>query len=170
MVYFPLLTIYMKPLFSITALIAGLLLFTSSASLKKIGSELDVEEATIDVVNKYRSKKGLGELKEIPYMTELAREHSLKMAQGVRAFGHRGWDDRADQVFDNIEVEMVAENVAFNKGYDDPENQALKGWLASRTHKENILNEDFDITGVGVSQAEDGTFYFTQIFASYWEE
>ncbi|MBI1183990.1 CAP domain-containing protein [bacterium] len=130
---------------------------------------LELEEHTLDLVNKYRSKKGLNELKSIQYMQDLAREHSLKMAQGVRAFGHRGWDERADLIFENIEVEMVAENVAFNKGYDDPAERAFDGWLHSSTHKENILNEDFDITGVGISKSEDGTIYFTQIFASYLE-
>lgn len=168
MVFFSFARYFMKYLFSFLLSWAFL---TSSSSLRMpIGSELDIEKETIEIVNKYRSKKGVDELKEIPYMTELAREHSLKMAQGVRAFGHRGWDERADLIFDNIEVEMVAENVAFNKGYDDPGEQALKGWLTSRTHKDNILNEEFDITGMGVSQAEDGTYYFTQVFASYWED
>jgi uncharacterized protein YkwD len=130
---------------------------------------LELEALTLELINQYREKKGMGELKSIPYMQELAREHSLKMAQGARAFGHRGWEERADLIFENIEVEMVAENVAFNKGYDDPADKVFDGWIKSPSHKENILNEDFDITGMGVSKSDDGVYYFTQIFASYLE-
>ncbi|MGB0431444.1 MAG: CAP domain-containing protein [Bacteroidia bacterium] len=148
----------------------SILLFGFSSNPLPVGNDLKTAEKTFLIVNKYREKKGLNPLKNIPYMEELAREHSLKMARGVRAFGHRGWEERADLILDNIEVEMVAENVGFNKGYDDAANQILAGWIKSRTHKDNILNEEFDITGVGVSQADDGTVYFTQIFASYWEE
>ncbi|MFY0672007.1 MAG: CAP domain-containing protein [Bacteroidia bacterium] len=153
-----------------TLILLSLFLFGFGEGYKPVGNDLKVEERTFEIVNKYREKKGLSELKIIPYMSELAREHSLKMAQGFRAFGHRGWDERADLIFDNIEVEMVAENVGFNKGYDKPEKQILEGWIKSKTHKQNILNEEFDICGVGVAEADDGTYYFTQIFASYWEE
>lgn len=131
---------------------------------------MEIEEKTLGIVNKYREKKKLGTLKSIPYMTELAREHSMKMAQGVRSFGHRGWDDRADQLFEKLEIEMVAENVAYNKGYDDPSGHVVDGWLKSKQHKGNIFNEEFDITGIGVSLSDDGVYYFTQIFASYYEE
>lgn len=128
---------------------------------------MEIEDETLGHINKYRDKKGLSTLKNIEYIRELAREHSMKMAQGIRSFGHRGWDDRADLIFDNIEVSMVAENVAYKKGYDEPASHVVDDWLKSRDHKANILNEDFDITGIGVSKSEDGIYYFTQIFASY---
>jgi len=128
---------------------------------------MEIEDETLGRINKIRDKKGLNTLKNIEYIRELAREHSLKMAQGVRSFGHRGWDERADLIFDNIEVEMVAENVAYNKGYDEPSSHVVNDWLKSREHKTNIMNEEFDITGVGVSKSSDNVYYFTQIFASY---
>jgi len=130
---------------------------------------MQIEDETLGRINKYRDKKGLTTLTSIDYIRELAREHSMKMAQGVRSFGHRGWDERADLIFDNIEVEMVAENVAYNKGYDAPSKHVVEDWLKSREHKTNIINEEFDITGVGVAKSSDDVYYFTQIFASYLE-
>lgn len=130
---------------------------------------LEVEIECLEIINKKRAKKGLSELKMVPVMQEIAREHSMKMAQFVRTFGHKGWDSRADKLFDKLEIEFVAENVGFNKGYDDPSDRVVDGWMESRQHKENILNEDFDITGIGVAKSQDGTYYFTQIFASYLE-
>ena len=165
---------HMNKLFLTFSVFSSLLLLGSSNTFNGYqGSPkemMEIEEKTIAIVNKYREKKGLSSLKSISFMDELAREHSLKMAQGVRSFGHRGWDDRADQLFDKLEIEMVAENVAYNKGYDDPSSHVVDGWLKSKQHKGNILNEDFDITGMGVWLSEDGVFYFTQIFASYYEE
>lgn len=129
-----------------------------------------IEEKLHELVNEYREKKNLNTLRNIPYMQEVARDHSLKMAQGIRSFGHRGWEQRADQVFEKLDVSMVAENVGFNKGYDDAAEQVFEGWKKSRRHKDNILNETFDITGIGVQQGSDGVYYYTQIFASYFED
>lgn len=130
---------------------------------------MQIEDATLVIVNDYREKKRLETLRNLPYLQELAREHSFKMAEGIRSFGHSGWETRADKIFERIEVEMVAENVAFNKGYKDPAKFAVEDWLKSRRHKENIINEEFDITGIGVAKSHDGVYYFTQIFASYLE-
>lgn len=165
---------HMSKLLLTLSILGSLLLQGSSSPFVEAQSSpkemMEIEDKTLAVVNKYREKKGLGSLKAISFMDELAREHSLKMAQGIRSFGHRGWDARADQLFEKLEIEMVAENVAYNKGYDDPSDRVVEGWLKSKQHKGNILNEDFDITGMGVWQSDDGIFYFTQIFASYYEE
>lgn len=130
---------------------------------------MDIEDEVLLRVNKYRDKKGLTTLKNIEYIRELARDHSMKMAQGVRSFGHRGSDERMELIFDKIEVYMVAENVGYTKGHKEPASRAVEDWLKSSKHKANILHEDFDITGIGVSESEDGTVYFTQIFASYFD-
>ena len=139
-------------------------------SASKPKKPLEVELDCFDYINKERTKKNLGELTTVPYLQELAREHSTKMSQYIRGFGHKGWDERADLIFEKVEVEFVAENVGFNQGYKDPAEHVVEGWMKSRQHKENILNEDFDITGIGVAKSTDGTYYFTQIFASYLED
>jgi uncharacterized protein YkwD len=56
-----------------------------------------------------------------------------------------------------------AENVAFNQGHRDPAADAVRGWLASRGHRENIEGP-YELTGVGVVSNAKGEFYFTQIF------
>lgn len=130
----------------------------------------DAEDDCLVLINKKRSKEKLGELISVPYLQELAREHSMKMSKYIRGFGHKGWDDRANRIFEKMEVKFVAENVGFNKGYEDePAEHVVEGWLKSRQHKENILNEDFDATGIGVAKATDGTYFFTQIFVAYMD-
>jgi uncharacterized protein YkwD len=43
----------------------------------------------------------------------------------------------------------VAENVASNQGYENPDNTAVKGWIKSPGHQQNMVGE-FDLTGIGV--------------------
>jgi uncharacterized protein YkwD len=58
-----------------------------------------------------------------------------------------------------------AENVASNKGHDQPALQAVEGWLASRRHRSNIEGP-YDLTGVGVARNAAGEVYFTQMFVA----
>lgn len=58
----------------------------------------------------------------------------------------------------------IAENIAYNQGFEDPESFAVERWMASTKHSANILKNDFTHTGVGVVQAKDGRYYFTQVF------
>ena len=154
------------------ALFASFCIFLPSYQVERfpdlsVKELLKLEEETFEAVNKYRKKKGLSELKTNSILQEIAREHSMKMAQGVRALGHRGWDERADLIFDKLEVGMLAENIGFNQGRDEPAAFVLKGWIGSNQHRDNIKGEDFDITGIGVGKSSDGAYYFTQIFAAY---
>lgn len=154
-----------------------MMMFLSSSTLplnqpKKGATPSELRQLELDVleiVNKYREKKSLQPLKKHSLLTELAQEHSLKMAKGVRSFSHRGWDERADLIFEKVEVEFLAENIGYNLGQDEPAETVFDGWKSSSGHKSNMLNEKFDITGVGVAQSNDGTYYYTQIFASYLE-
>jgi uncharacterized protein YkwD len=57
----------------------------------------------------------------------------------------------------------TAENVAVNQGYRNPASEAVRGWLASRGHRENIEGP-YQSTGVGVASDAAGNVYFTQIF------
>jgi uncharacterized protein YkwD len=60
-------------------------------------------------------------------------------------------------------LRRTAENVAFDQGHPDPPAAAVRGWLASCGHRENIEGP-YELTGVGVVSNAKGEVYFTQIF------
>ena len=57
----------------------------------------------------------------------------------------------------------IAENVGYNMGYSDPAGRVVERWLNSPGHKKNIEG-NYNLTGIGVIQADQVTYYFTQIF------
>ena len=58
----------------------------------------------------------------------------------------------------------IGENIAFNKGFKNPADFAVKRWMLSTTHKHNLLDSRWTDSGIGVGITKDGTYYFTQIF------
>jgi len=56
---------------------------------------------------------------------------------------------------------MGGENLAY--GYYDA-NSAVNAWMASPTHKENILWPEFTSIGISIYAADDGTYYWAQEF------
>jgi uncharacterized protein YkwD len=47
---------------------------------------------------------------------------------------------------------------------DDFSFLAIKGWMKSPTHKENILDEGWTDSGIGIAASQNGQVYVTQIF------
>ena len=83
-------------------------------------------------------------------------------------FSHRGLDgsmvdDRAEQM-GIYNWRAIGENIAFNRGYEQPAEWAVETWLESPTHRSNLLNKSWNESAVGVSIARDGSYYFTQVF------
>ena len=122
-----------------------------------------IEQSIHARINAYRSTQGLPALVLNETISAQARAHSANMAAGRVAFSHDGFDARVAAIATSITVSGAAENVAFNKGFSDPASEAVTGWLNSSGHRTNIEG-DYDLTGIGVAQSSDGTYYFTQIF------
>lgn len=114
-------------------------------------------------VNAYRVSHGLQSLTLHPFISKLAREHSQAMARGEVPLGHGGFEKRAQRLKEELSYRKVAENVGIIEGYADPALQVVEGWLQSEEHLKNI-QEDFELTGIGVAKTERGKYYFTQIF------
>jgi uncharacterized protein YkwD len=122
-----------------------------------------LEQGLLEAVNRYRSTRGLKPLKLHDAVTAQARLHSLNMAYGRVQFGHDGFKQRAHTIRSQISVLDISENLAVNKGYQDPVEVAFRTLMASPGHRRNI-DGNFDMTGIGVTKSSDGTFFFTQIF------
>jgi uncharacterized protein YkwD len=137
---------------------------SAPASITSPATETQTIETRIfHLVNRIRSKNGLNELKINSYIANLARQHSINMATGKAPLGHQGFEERTNLLKREIGGSYIAENVAYDQGYDDPASEAVKTWIASPGHLINIKGK-YELTGIGVAIAGDGSYYFTQIF------
>jgi uncharacterized protein YkwD len=117
-------------------------------------------------VNAYRRAHRLPALSYDTAVAAIARAHSEDMAAHRVPMGHDGFRQRADLVERSLPLDAIAENVALND-YNRSRTVAVAvaGWLASPHHLENIEGK-YDVTGVGIVLARDGTFYYTQLFVA----
>lgn len=135
-----------------------------AAAYAKVAS---VEHTVFDLINQKRSEVGLKPLIWSDELERVARGHSENMAE-LDFFGHRGPDGKA--VSDRADAaglskwRSIGENIAFNRGYQDPIAKAVDLWLNSPSHKNNLLSANWKESAVGVAITEDGSYYFTQVF------
>lgn len=128
--------------------------------------EYTLEKNALRLINDERAKQGLPALAWNDKLAQVARLHSENMAH-YKFFNHRGLDglmvnERADNL--NIEWRAIGENIAYNRGYDDPVGFTVKRWMGSPSHKENIMDKRWKETGIGVIVTPDSTYYLTQVF------
>ncbi len=118
------------------------------------------EDEVIRLVNKERTARGLPKLKKrndlVPLATTRAKEIVSKFDH-VRPDGRSSFTILRDN---NIQYSYVGENIAY--GQDTPE-YAMKCWMDSKGHRENILSENFNGIGVGCYE-HNGTLYWVQLF------
>lgn len=133
----------------------------------------DLEYVIRDAVNDERRKNGLPPLELRGDLRQVASEHNVHMiAREQRgdsnAFDHR--DGRGRMVEDrleaaNVDWAMAGENLARNRNFPDPVDEAVRGWLASPDHRRNMMNARFEETGIAVHRSiSSNTYYFTQVF------
>lgn len=125
----------------------------------------EIEAKIIEMINEERVKKGLSRLRKWGVLTLYARDHSQNMANKRVGFGHGGFKERAEAVKSEFHWRKFGENVAYSYNMKDPLRTAVKGWMNSPGHRQNILDA-FEETGVGVAYSKDGTLYITQLFAT----
>lgn len=121
----------------------------------------DEEQIILDLTNKERTSGGLSALETDEYLCQLALAHSQNMADGVIDFSHDGFNNRANKVWGKIGGGEIGENCAYNWSGGE---QAMDQWMNSTGHRENILNNNFTLIGIGVAVSKDGAYYCTQIF------
>jgi len=124
-----------------------------------------IEINTYNYVNEHRQRIGSKKLIWHSFIADIAREHSQNMADGIIAPSHEGFDQRVAEIKTYIvQTNGAAENLAWNKGYDDPAKAAFDWWMTSSGHKASLEDNFYDLTGVGAARSADGTYYITQIF------
>jgi uncharacterized protein YkwD len=126
-----------------------------------------LEHEAFKLINAQRAVQGLPQLTWSDEVAKVARAHSQNMA-GYKFFSHQGLDGlmvngRADQAGLN-KWRAIGENIAFMRGYQHPAEFAVECWMESVSHRENLLRADWKESAIGVAQASDGSYYFTQVF------
>ena len=136
-------------------------------AISKSKKDFALELRVFDLINKQRAQIGLDDLEWNDDVAEIARRHSENMAN-YNFFSHtdmNGWmvNDRADAL--GIKKwRAIGENIAFNRGYKNPAESAVERWMQSPSHRENLLNNRWQQSGIGIAVTEDGTYYFTEVF------
>ena len=127
----------------------------------------DIERRAFEQTNVVRVKNGLTPLAWDAEVCRMARIHSESMSR-LNFFSHTTpaglrLRDRA-RVAGIQRYEVMAENIAYNQGYDDPGAFAVERWMLSPKHRENILSREFRAMAIGSFVAADGSVYLTQTF------
>ncbi|MDQ5843795.1 MAG: CAP domain-containing protein [Acidobacteriota bacterium] len=128
-----------------------------------------VERSAFEQTNRARVANGLEPFAWDPDLCRMARVHSENMArQGF--FDHETREglhlkDRA-RALGIGRFRVIGENIAYNKGYEDPGAFAVERWMLSSGHRANILYAAFQASAIGSYVSTDGSVYLTQIFIS----
>ncbi|HEY0761075.1 MAG TPA: CAP domain-containing protein [Pyrinomonadaceae bacterium] len=127
----------------------------------------DIERRAFEQTNIVRVKNGLAPLVWDGEVCRMARIHSESMSrQGY--FSHvtpEGFRLRERARLVGIyQYNVLAENIAYNQGYDDPGAFAVERWMQSEKHRANILSPEFRAMAIGSFVAADGSVYLTQTF------
>jgi len=138
-----------------------------TANATSLDTPTEVEQRAFEQTNSARIKSGLAPLVWDPELCRMARAHSENMAkQGF--FSHETPEglQLKERAHENgiAHFRVIAENIAYNKGYSDPGGFAVERWMISSGHRANILYIGFQASAIGSYVAADGSTYLTQVF------
>ncbi len=120
------------------------------------------EQRTLDLINEYRKKNGLGELKPFSELQEVAKLKAEDLVNN-QYFAHTSptLGTPFEMLKDNnIDYRIAGENLA---GNTTPE-RAVEAWINSTSHRENILEEKFEYTGIYVIESPVYGSVYVQLF------
>jgi len=132
-------------------------------------AQQDFSRRVFDRINELRVARGSQPLSWSPAVAACAYEQSRRKVL-LRFEGHNdpergGVADRLNAA--GIRWSACGENLFMEKGWDDPANLAVVFWWYSTSgHQENLLNPIYTESAIGIAEAEDGTFFVTQIFVT----
>ncbi len=141
-----------------------IILITFSCSIQAPPTAAEVAKDVFVQTNRYRKSIGLNALKVQRELNSIAQKHSQAMASGQIPFSHQGFDQRVEEVKAYAKKDWrVAENLYATFNTRNIGGQALKGWVESPGHKEN-LHGRFIFTGIGVARSKTGEYFITQLY------
>ncbi len=157
-----------KPKAFIFALIVALIASFWVANEIALSKSYDEEEYQIfKLVNAQRRKSQLNDLNWDDNLARMARTYSQKMAK-ENFFAHADFDGKTvvDRAKDSSIKDWlkIGENLFYYESNYNFDALAVKGWMKSPTHRQNILDENWTATGIGIAESRNGRIYITQVF------
>jgi len=157
-----------KPKIVVFALITAFIVNVLAANEAALSKNYDDDEHQIfELVNAQRQKSRLNDLIWDDKLARMARSYSKKMAK-ENFFAHADFDgktvvERAED--SNVKNwRKIGENLFYFEGNHNFDALAVKSWMKSPTHRQNILDENWTATGIGIAESRDGRIYITQVF------
>lgn len=146
--------------------------YSTSSSLT--AQETEIKEGIFERINEIRKQNGLPPFKYNLTLEKAAQMHADDMARR-NYFSHESpegedFRDRLAKVgyrprsFSDGESETIVyggENLFFYGGEGDVKSivdEAVRGWMNSKGHRENILRKEFALTGIGVAFSNNCTY------------
>lgn len=120
------------------------------------------EQLTHDLINKERAKAGLEPLKIDMELQKVARLKAKDMVE-KNYFSHQSptYGSPFDMMRQfNVSFRTAGENIAGNRTVEG----AVQAWMNSEGHRKNILNANFNYTGIGVVESPQYGKMFVQMF------
>ena len=117
------------------------------------------DNAVLALVALSRSQARLPSVYSAPGLDAIARRQSERMRSAGRIFHNPRLPEDLNAA--RIGWTIAGENVGVGPTVQD----VHRAFMASPTHRANILGRSYDAVGVSVSRTTDGTVYVTQVFA-----
>lgn len=120
------------------------------------------EQEVLDLINQYRKQNGLEALKPLAKLQQTAKLKATDLVENGY-FSH--YSKQLGTPFEMLKANQVSYDIAGENlaGNITPE-KAVESWINSKTHKENILEEKFNYTGVCVIESPVYGKVFVQLF------
>lgn len=137
-------------------------------TIVKISDDLDADEFQIFVlVNAQRTQRGLQALVLDDDVADIARDYSKKMAK-ENFFSH--YDADGNSIMERAKAARLKHWIKIGENLFSVENVvkfdafAVKNWMNSPAHRQNILDRDWTTTGIGIAKSKAGEIFITQVF------
>lgn len=120
------------------------------------------EKLLLDMINAERAKSNLSPLTADMELMKVARTKANDMTKN-NYFSH--YSPTYGSPFDmmrqfGITFRAAAENIAGNSTVEG----AVSSWMKSEGHRNNIMNANYNFTGIGISKSNKYGFVFVQMF------
>lgn len=120
------------------------------------------EQMTLDLINEYREENGLADLKPLSSLQNVAKLKAEDLVNN-QYFSHTS--EQLGTPFEmlqnnNVEYKIAGENLAGNINCK----RAVEAWINSPLHRDNILDERFEYTGICAIDSPVYGRVYVQIF------
>lgn len=135
-----------------------------------ISEEDDVYITMLNLVNEARVENGL---EKLWYSARVHEISTLRAYELSSYYSHSRSDGRGFHtafIDAGIKYKMVGENIAYGRNMFEMPEEVFEAWMNSKSHRDNILNPDFECVGFGLSvlEVDDDTYYYwSQEFAKF---